>query len=70
MNNIIKFQPKDIVLNELESSFDKDSTKKMLAFKYFNNDLNALNSFLNKHENSEVQNKNYIEPKGQLELSF
>ena len=70
MNNIIKFQPKDIVLKELESSFDKDSTKKMLAFKYFNNDHNSLTNFLNKHKNSEVHYKNYIEPKGQLELNF
>ena len=70
MNNIIKFQPKDIVLKELECSIDKESTKKMLAFKYFNNDFNALTNYLNKHKTSEVRYTNYIEPKCQLEFSF
>ena len=70
MNNLINFKPKDIVLNELECSIDKESTKKMLAFKYFNNDFNALTNFLNKQKNSEVQFENYIEPKRQLEFSF
>ena len=70
MNNIVKFKPKDVVLNELECSIDKESTKKMLAFKYFNNDFNALTNFLNKHKNSEVQYVNYVEPKRQLEFSF
>ena len=70
MNNLINFKPKDIVLSELECSIDKESTKKMLAFKYFNNDFNALTNFLNKQKNSEVQYENYIEPKRQLEFSF
>jgi len=70
MNNIIKFQPKDVVLKELECSIDKESTKKMLAFKYFNNDFNALTNFLNKHQNSDIQYVSYIEPKRQLEFSF
>ena len=70
MTNIINFKPKDVVLNELECSIDKESTKKMLAFKYFNNDFNALTNFLNQQKNSEVQYVNYIEPKRQLEFSF
>jgi hypothetical protein len=70
MDNVIKLKPKDIVLKELECSIDKESTKKMLAFKYFNNDSNALTNFLNKQKNSEVQYVNYIEPKRQLEFSF
>ena len=70
MTNIINFKPKDVVLKELECSIDKESTKKMLAFKYFNNDFNALTNFLNKQKNSEVQYVNYIEPKRQLEFSF
>ncbi|MFL2703959.1 MAG: hypothetical protein ACJ0FY_00890 [Gammaproteobacteria bacterium] len=70
MDNVIKFKPKDIVLKELECSIDKESTKKMLAFKYFNNDFNALTIFLSKHKTSEVQHINYIEPKRQLEFSF
>ena len=70
MNNIIKFKPKDVVLKELECSIDKESTKKMLAFKYFNNDFNALTNFLNKHQNSDIQYVSYIEPKRQLEFSF
>ena len=70
MTNIINFKPEDVVLKELECSIDKESTKKMLAFKYFNNDFNALTNFLNKQKNSEVQYVNYIEPKRQLEFSF
>ena len=70
MDNVIKFKPKDIVLKELERSIDKESTKKMLAFKYFNNDFNALTNYLNKQKNSEVQYVNYIEPICQLEFSF
>tara|TARA_B100001093_G_scaffold224530_1_gene215115 strand:+ start:555 stop:767 length:213 start_codon:yes stop_codon:yes gene_type:complete len=70
MNNIIKFKSKDVVIKELECSIDKESTKKMLAFKYFNNDFNALTNFLKKHENSEVHYVNAIEPKRQLEFSF
>ena len=70
MNHTINFKPKDVVLNELECSIDKESTKKMLAFKYFNNDFNALINFLNKQKNLEVQHINYIEPKRQLEFSF
>ena len=70
MSNLINYKPKDVLLKELESSCDKESTKKMLAFKYFNNDLNSLSIFLNKHKNSEIHYKNYIEPKGQLELNF
>jgi|TARA_B100001093_G_scaffold214415_1_gene205758 hypothetical protein len=70
MNNIIKFKPKDVVIKELDSSIDKESTKKMLAFMYFNNDINALSNFLNTHNDIEVQCEDYVEPKRQLELSF
>jgi hypothetical protein len=70
MNNIIKFKPKDVVIKELDSSIDKESTKKMLAFMYFNNDINALSNFLNTHNYIEAQCGDYVEPKRQLELSF
>ena len=38
---------KDPILTELNSSVDKESTKKMLAFKYFNSNLSMLNDYLN-----------------------
>ena len=38
MNNII-YLKNDPILVELNDSVDKKSAKKMIAFKYFNNDL-------------------------------
>ena len=47
MNNIIYIN-KDPILQELDNSIDKDSAKRMLAFKHFNNDLNLVNDYLKK----------------------
>ena len=58
---------------ELDSSVDKDSTKKMLAFKFFNGDQRLLDNYLkeNTHEPvNNTDNKDLIEPKSQLEFSF
>ena len=41
MSNLI-YLKKDPILMELDSSVDKDSTKKMLAFKFFNGDERLL----------------------------
>ena len=38
MNNLL-YLNKDPILTEFNNSVDKESTKKMLAFKYFNNNL-------------------------------
>ena len=45
MNNIIYLQ-NDPILVELNDSVDKNSAKRMIAFKYFNNDINLLDDYL------------------------
>ena len=73
MNNII-YLKKDPILVELENSVDKDSVKKMIAFKYFNNNLKLLDDYLNININNDNDGiktkKNLIEPTSQLEFSF
>ena len=72
MSNLI-YLKKDPILMELDSSVDKDSTKKMLAFKFFNGDERLLDNYLkeNTHEPvNNLYNKDLIEPKSQLEFSF
>ena len=71
MNNIIYIK-KDPILIEFDNSIDKQSTKKMLAFKYFNNNLNLLNDYLDKNISKKtiVKNKNNVGQKAQLEFSF
>ncbi len=71
MNNIIYIK-KDPILIEFDNSIDKQSTKKMLAFKYFNNNLNLLNDYLDKNISKKtiVKSKNNFEHKAQLEFSF
>ena len=72
MSNLI-YLKKDPILMELDSSVDKDSTKKMLAFKFFNGDERLLDNYLkeNTHEIiNNTYNKDLIEPKSQLEFSF
>ena len=58
MNNVIYIK-KDPILIEFDNSVDKTSAKKMLAFKYFNNNINLLDDYLNKNniKNSDVFNK-------------
>ena len=72
MSNLI-YLKKDPILMELDSSIDKDSTKKMLAFKFFNGDERLLDNYLkeNTHELiNNTYNKDLIEPKSQLEFFF
>ena len=72
MNNIIYLQ-NDPILVELNDSVDKRSAKRMIAFKYFNNDINLLNNYLKDKDKSE-SNHTYVNkilnPKSQLEFSF
>ena len=72
MNNLIYFN-KDPILIELNSSVDKSSAKKMLAFKFFNGNEKLLDKYL-KDNTYETVNNSYnsdlIEPKSQLEFSF
>ncbi len=71
MNNLI-YLNKDPILMELNLSVDKNSAKKMLAFKFFNGDEELLEEYLN--NTYEIANSSYstdfIEPKSQLEFSF
>ena len=48
MNNVIYIK-KDPILIEFDNSVDKTTAKKMLAFKYFNNNINLLDEYLNKN---------------------
>ena len=72
MNNIIYLQ-NDPILAELNDSVDKKSAKRMIAFKYFNNDIDLLNDYLkekDKSENSHTYVNKILSPKTQLEFSF
>lgn len=72
MNSLLCLN-KDPILSELNSSVDKESTKKMLAFKYFNSNLSMLNDYLNndkKSKNNTSANKKAIKSNTQLEFSF
>jgi hypothetical protein len=72
MSNLI-YLKKDPILIELSSSIDKDSTKKMLAFKFFNGDQKLLENYLKENSYEPLKNsydKDLIEPKSQLEFSF
>ena len=71
MNNIIYIK-KDPILVELDDSIDKQSAKKMIAFKYFNNDLSLLDNYLDKKNlsNPSFDNKNKVKATSQLEFSF
>lgn len=71
MNNIIYIK-KDPILVELDDSVDKKSAKRMIAFKYFNNNENLLNEYLDKTTSNKTDliSKKSAEPKAQLEFSF
>ena len=71
MNNII-FLNNDPILIELNNAIDKCATKKMLAFKYFDNNEDLLNDYLLKNCPEEVRKEKnlYIKPISQLELPF
>ena len=72
MNNIIYIN-KDPILQELDNSIDKESAKRMLAFKHFNNDLDMLDDYLNKNNPSDKKKQKLIKnvkEKPQLEFAF
>ena len=71
MNNVIYIK-KDPILIEFDNSVDKTAAKKMLAFQYFNNNINLLDEYLNKNNlnNSDVFSRKNFESISQLEFSF
>ena len=72
MNNLI-YLHKDPILMELNSYVDKNSAKKMLAFKFFNGNIKLLEEYLKENTYDLVNTthtNDLIEPKSQLEFSF
>ena len=45
--NIININNSDLILKKLDEAVDKTSAKRMLAFQYFNNNMNELSIYLN-----------------------
>ena len=70
MNNVIKLNNIDPIIERYLSSIDKSSIKKTLAFEYFNNDLDELDRFIDTQINNKVLTSELIEPKAQMEFSF
>ena len=70
MNNVIKLNNLDPIVERYLSSCDKPSIKRTLAFEYFNNDINELDKFINSEINNNVSVSDPIEPKAQMEFSF
>tara|TARA_Y100001970_G_C13851088_1_gene659366 strand:- start:69 stop:287 length:219 start_codon:yes stop_codon:yes gene_type:complete len=71
MNNVI-YLNNDPILIELKNAIDKSATKKMLAFKYFDNNEDLLNDYLleNCPEETEKEKNLFLKPISQLELPF
>ena len=72
MNNLV-YLNNDPILNELNSSVDKKSAKKMIAFKYFSGNKELLDRYLKENHSKLTDNlfdNNFIEVKSQLEFSF
>ena len=70
MNNVVKLNILDPIIERYLSSVDKSSIKKTLAFEYFNNDLNELDRFIDTQINKKFLTSDLIEPKAQMEFSF
>ena len=70
MNNIVKIKDFDPVLDRYITSYDKNSIKRTLAFEYFNNDIAALDNYININLCNESSHVDIHQPKGQLEFSF
>ena len=70
MNNVIQLNIRNSIIESLEESVDKSSTKKTLAFKYCNNSIDELDSYLNNFNVSDFESNVYQEPVKQLEFTF
>ena len=70
MNNVIQLNISNSIIESLEESVDKSSTKKTLAFKYFNNNIDELDSYLKNLNVSDFESNIYQEPVKQLEFTF
>ena len=70
INNVVKLNNLDPIIEKYISSVDKSSIKKTLAFEYFNNDLNELERFIDVQINKKFITSDLIEPRAQMEFSF
>ena len=70
INNVVKLNNLDPIIEKYISSVDKSSIKKTLAFEYFNNDLNELERFIDIQINKKFVTSDLIEPRAQMEFSF
>ena len=70
MNNVIQLNISNSIIESLEESVDKSSTKKTLAFKYFNNSIDELDTYLKNPNVSDFESNIYQEPVKQLEFTF
>ena len=70
MNNVVKLNNLDPIIERYLSSLDKSSIKKTLAFEYFNNDINELDRFIDSQINNKALTSELIEPRAQMEFSF
>ena len=68
--NIININNSDLILKKLDEAVDKTSAKRMLAFQYFNNNMNELSIYLNSCNYYLDKTLNLVEPKIQLEFRF
>ena len=68
--NITNINNSDLILKKLDEAVDKTSAKRMLAFQYFNNNMNELSIYLNSCNYYLDNTLNLIEPKVQLEFRF
>ena len=72
MTNLVYIK-NDPILKELDSSVDRESTMTMIAFKYFNSDMNLLVRYLKENHYKGYENSfdiKLVEAKTQLEFSF
>ena len=68
--DIININNSDVIIKKLDEAVDKTSVKRMLAFQYFNNNMNELSIYLNSSESYFDNTLNLMEPKAQLEFRF
>ena len=70
INNFIKLNNLDPIINTYLSSIDKSSIKRTLAFEYFNNDIDELDRYIDSQIDNKILKSDLIEPRAQMEFLF
>ena len=70
MNNVIRLNNLDPIIERYLASIDKSSIKRTLAFEYFNNDIAELDRYIDSQIDNKIPKSDLIEPKAQMEFSF